>query len=80
MINKTVTELIVPTKKTYIFFKEKYWHLQRWKRTSYKCQIKKYQRYEALKKTYHVRPDLLAKATLTNEDLKMLEEIKNEKN
>ncbi len=44
------------------------------------ANIKKYQRYEALKKTYHVRPDLLAKATLTNEDLKMLEEIKNEKN
>lgn len=44
------------------------------------ANIKKYQRYESLKKTYLVRPDLLEKATLSNEDLKMLEEIKNEKN
>ena len=44
------------------------------------ANIKKYQRYESLKKTYKVRPDLLEKATLTKEDLKMLEEIKNETN
>ena len=44
------------------------------------ANIKKYQRYESLKKTYKVRPDLLEKANLTKEDLKMLEEIKNEKN
>ena len=44
------------------------------------ANIKKYQRYESLKKTYKVRPDLLEKATLSKEDLKMLEEIKNEAN
>lgn len=44
------------------------------------ANIKKFQRYESLKKTYRVRPDLLAKANLTKEDLKMLEEIKNEEN
>ena len=43
------------------------------------ANIKKYQRYESLKKTYYVRPDLLEKAELSKEDLKMLEEIKNEK-
>lgn len=42
------------------------------------ANIKKYQRYESLKKTYLVRPDLLEKASLTNEDLKMLENIKLE--
>ena len=44
------------------------------------ANIKKWQRYMSLKKTYEVRPDLLEKANLTKEDLKMLEEIKNEKN
>lgn len=44
------------------------------------ANIKKFQRYESLKKTYRVRPDLLEKANLTKEDLKMLEEIKNEEN
>ena len=43
------------------------------------ANIKKWQRYMSLKKTYEVRPDLLQKANLTKEDLKMLEEIKNEK-
>lgn len=42
------------------------------------AKIKKWQRYEALKKTYIVRPDLLEKAELTKEDLVLLEEIKNE--
>lgn len=42
------------------------------------ANIKKWQRYMSLKKTYQVRPDILKKATLSNEDLKMLEEIKNE--
>ena len=42
------------------------------------AKIKKWQRYEALKKTLLVRPDLLEKATLTPEDLAMIEEIKNE--
>ena len=44
------------------------------------ANIKKFQRYESLKKTYRVRPDLLEKANLTKEDFKMLEEIKNEEN
>jgi tRNA (guanine37-N1)-methyltransferase len=41
--------------------------------------IRKYQRYEALKKTYLKRPDLLEKAELSEEDLKMLAEIKGER-
>ncbi len=44
------------------------------------ANIKKWQRYQSLKKTYEVRPELLGKIALTNEDIKMLEEIKNEKN
>lgn len=40
--------------------------------------IRKYQRYEALKKTYLKRPDLLAKVELTKEDLNMLDQIKSE--
>jgi len=44
------------------------------------ANIKKWQRYEALKKTYLKRPDLLEKLNLSTEDLRMLEEIKNEKN
>lgn len=41
--------------------------------------IKKWQRYESLKKTFLVRPEMLNEIELTKEDLKMLEEIKNEK-
>ena len=44
------------------------------------ANIKKWQRYQSLKKTYDVRPELLGNIALTNEDIKMLEEIKNEKN
>lgn len=44
------------------------------------ANIKKWQRYQSLKKTYEVRPELLGNIVLTNEDIKMLEEIKNEKN
>ena len=44
------------------------------------ANIKKWQRYMSLKKTLEVRPDLLEKANLTKEDLKMLEEIENEIN
>lgn len=44
------------------------------------ANIKKWQRKEALKKTYYVRPDLLENIELTKEDLKLLEEIENEKN
>lgn len=44
------------------------------------ANIKKWQRYQALKKTYQVRPELLEQIELTKEDWKMLEEIKNEKN
>lgn len=44
------------------------------------ANIKKWQRYQSLKKTYEVRPELLGNIALTNEELKMLEEIKNEKN
>ena len=42
------------------------------------AKIRKWQRYEALKKTFIVRPDLLQKATLSPEDFAMLEEIKKE--
>jgi tRNA (guanine37-N1)-methyltransferase len=41
-------------------------------------EIAKWRRYEALKQTLQKRPDLLEKATLTKDDLKMLEAIKNE--
>lgn len=44
------------------------------------ANIKKWQRYQSLKKTYEARPELLGNIALTNEDIKMLEEIKNEKN
>ena len=40
--------------------------------------VKKWQRYEALKKTYKVRPELLKKVELSKDDLKMLEQIRNE--
>ncbi len=42
------------------------------------ANIKKWQRYQALKKTYQNRPELLKEVELSKEDLKMLEEIKNE--
>lgn len=42
------------------------------------ANIKKWQRYEALKKTYKVRPELLNQIELSKDDLKMLEEIKLE--
>ena len=44
------------------------------------ANIKKWQRYQALKKTYLVRPDLLETIELSKEDLLMLEEIKKEVN
>ena len=44
------------------------------------ANIEKWKKYESLKKTYHNRPDLLENFKFTKEDLKMLEEIKNEKN
>lgn len=44
------------------------------------ANISKWQRYEALKKTYKVRPELLEKIELSKEDLIMLEEIKEEVN
>ena len=40
------------------------------------ANIKKWQRYEALKKTYLVRPELLNEIELSKEDIKMLEYIK----
>lgn len=44
------------------------------------ANIKKWQRYEALKKTYIMRPELLDQIELSKDDLKMLEEIKLEVN
>lgn len=44
------------------------------------ANIKKWQRYQALKKTYLVRPELLSENELTKEDLEMLEQIKKEEN
>ena len=42
------------------------------------ANIEKWKRYQSLKKTYLVRPDLLKKAHLTLKDHQMLWEIKNE--
>lgn len=42
--------------------------------------IRKWRKKEALKTTYSKRPDLLEKIILTDEETKMLEEIKNIKN
>ncbi len=44
------------------------------------ANIKKWQRYESLKKTLIVRPELLKEVELSKEDLKMLDEIKKEVN
>ena len=44
------------------------------------ANIEKWKRYQSLKKTYLVRPDLLKKAHLTLKDHQMLWEIKNEEN
>lgn len=44
------------------------------------ANIKKWQRYEALKKTYMVRPELLDQIELSKDDLNMLEKIKKEVN
>lgn len=41
-------------------------------------EIRKFRRFEALKKTYLRRPDLLEKAKLNNEDINFLNKIKNE--
>ncbi len=41
------------------------------------ANIKKWQRFESLKQTYHKRPDLLDNIELSKEDLKYLEMIKN---
>ena len=43
------------------------------------ANINKWKRYMALKKTYQVRPDMLEIIELSDDDKKMLEEIKNEK-
>lgn len=40
-------------------------------------EIERWRRYQSLKRTYERRPDLLEKASLTEEDKKMLEEIKS---
>lgn len=39
-------------------------------------KVRKFRRFQSLERTYHRRPDLLAKAELTAEDLKFLEKIK----
>ena len=39
--------------------------------------IRKYRRFKSLERTYKHRPDLLEKATLSKEDIKFLEMIKN---
>lgn len=40
--------------------------------------IRKWRKYESLKKTYLLRPDLLEQYELTSEELKMLDDIKEE--
>ncbi len=42
-------------------------------------EIARWRRYQALKRTYERRPDLLEKASLSEEDLRMLEEIKKDR-
>ncbi len=42
------------------------------------ANIKKWQKYQALKKTYLVRPELLDKMNLTKEEIDMLNQIKEE--
>ena len=42
-------------------------------------KIRQYRRFQSLKRTYTLRPDLLDKASLSKEDLEMLESIKKEK-
>jgi len=39
-------------------------------------KIRQYRRFKALERTYRLRPDLLAEASLTEEDLKWLNKIK----
>ncbi|MGD9605387.1 MAG: tRNA (guanosine(37)-N1)-methyltransferase TrmD [Bacilli bacterium] len=39
-------------------------------------KIRQYRRFKSLERTYQLRPDLLAKASLTSEDAKWLEKIK----
>ncbi|MTI69978.1 MAG: tRNA (guanosine(37)-N1)-methyltransferase TrmD [Firmicutes bacterium] len=41
-------------------------------------KIKEWKKYEALKNTYEIRPDLLEKKNLTKEEHKLLEKIKKE--
>ena len=40
-------------------------------------KVRKFRRFKSLERTYHIRPDLLNNATLTKEDLKFIEKIKN---
>jgi tRNA (guanine37-N1)-methyltransferase len=40
--------------------------------------IEKWRRYQSLKRTYERRPDLLSKAELSQEDIKLLDKIKRE--
>ena len=40
--------------------------------------IEKWRRYQSLKRTYERRPDLLYKAELSQEDIKLLDKIKRE--
>jgi tRNA (guanine37-N1)-methyltransferase len=44
------------------------------------AKIEEFKKYESIKRTYKYRPDLLEKANLSKEELKMLEAIKNEEN
>ena len=44
------------------------------------AKIEEFKKYESIKRTYMYRPDLLEKANLSKEELKMLEAIKNEEN
>lgn len=44
------------------------------------AKIEEFKKYESIKRTYKYRPDLLERANLSKEELKMLEAIKNEEN
>jgi tRNA (guanine37-N1)-methyltransferase len=42
------------------------------------ANIEKWRRYEALKRTWQKRPELLEQAELSKEDIKLLDKIKKE--
>lgn len=54
------------------------WHVPEVLLSGHHANIARWRRKEALRRTLHVRPDLLKKLTLSKEDKKLLEEIRRE--